>query len=94
MRRVKHVQVLEGFRLSLAFDDGRTGTVDLSHLAGKGVFTLWLDRKAFESVGIGPSGALVWADRIDLCPDALYLKATGQEVAALFPAAQTDPAHA
>ncbi len=94
MRRVKHVQVLDGFRLSLAFDDGRTGTVDLSHLAGKGVFTMWLDRKAFESVGIGPSGELVWADQIDLCPDALYLKATGQAVAALFPAVQTEPAHA
>lgn len=94
MRRVKYVRVLEGFRLSLAFDDGRTGTVDLAHLAGKGVFALWLDRKTFESVGIGPSGELVWADRIDLCPDALYLKATGQAVSALFPAAPAEPARA
>jgi hypothetical protein len=88
------VQVLDGYRLSLIFDNGTTGTVDLSHLAGKGVFSLWLDRKAFESVRIGPSGELVWADQIDLCPDALYLKATGQSVDTLFPAARTESAHA
>ena len=94
MRRVTQVQILEGYRLSLVFDDGRKGSVDLSHLAGKGVFALWLDRKAFESVRVGPSGGLTWTDQVDLCPDALYLKATGQDVGALFPAARTEPAHA
>jgi hypothetical protein len=86
MRRVTRVQVLDGFRLGLTFDNGRSGTVDVSHLAGKGVFSLWLDRKAFEGVRIGESGELVWSDAIDLCPDALYLKATG-ETADSLPAA-------
>lgn len=94
MRRVKTVRVLDGYRLLLVFDDGRTGVVDLSHLAGKGVFALWTDRSAFESVRIGPSGERVWADTIDLCPDALYLKATDQKVEALFPSALPEPAHA
>ena len=94
MRSVTQVEVLDGYRLALTFDNGTTGTVDLAHLAGKGVFALWLDRKAFESVRIGPSGELVWSDQIDLCPDALYLKATCQAIDVLFPAARTDPAHA
>ncbi len=87
MRRVTRVEVLEGYRLDLTFDDGARGAVDLSHLAGRGVFTLWLDRGAFEAVRLGPSGELAWDDGIDLCPDALYLRATGKSVEEVFPGA-------
>ena len=41
MRKVARVEILEGCRLDRTFDDGAKGTVDLSHLAGKGVFALW-----------------------------------------------------
>jgi hypothetical protein len=68
--------------------------VDLSHLAGKGVFGIWRDRRAFESVRIGSSGELVWSDQVDLCPDALYLKATGKRPEDLFPSLRGEPAHA
>ncbi|NLG83941.1 MAG: DUF2442 domain-containing protein, partial [Firmicutes bacterium] len=60
--------------LELEFDDGVSGSVDLSHLAGKGVFALWDDYRVFEGVRISSSGELVWGDKIDLCPDSLYLK--------------------
>lgn len=94
MRRVTGVKVLASYGVDLAFDDGARGTVDLSHLAGKGVFALWLDRKAFEAVRIGPSGELAWGDQIDLCPDALYLKATGKSAEDVFPSARRGAAHA
>lgn len=94
MRRVTWVEVLEGYRLDLTFDDGTRGVVDVSHLAGKGVFALWLDRKAFEAVRIGPSGELAWGDEIDLCPDALYLKATGKRAGDLFPGLRHEEARA
>lgn len=86
MRKIEEVKVLQGYRLELAFDDGFVGTVDLSDLSGKGVFALWLDRHAFESVRIGSSGELVWGNQIDLCPDALYLKATGKKPEDVFTA--------
>ena len=94
MRRVKEVNVLSEYRLGLAFDDGTRGTVDLSDLVGKGVFSLWHDYKAFAGVRIGTSGELVWSDEIDLCPDALYLKVTGKNPEDLFPALRREPAHA
>ena len=34
----------EGFRLWLRYDDGASGEVDLSDLAGRGVFAAWIDR--------------------------------------------------
>ena len=85
MRKVTQVEVLDGWKLDLTFDDGASGVVDVSHLAGKGVFELWLDRGAFEAARIGPSGELAWGDGIDLCPDALYLEATGKKVEDVFP---------
>ena len=94
MRKVTAVYVLEGFRLELTFDDGVRGTVDLSDLAGKGVFALWLDRGAFEKVRVGSTGELAWGDRIDLCPNSLYLRATGKKPQDIFPALRQEPARA
>ena len=76
--RIRDVTIGEGYALMLTFDDGVQGTVDLSDLAGKGVFACWLDRKVFESARIGSSGELVWNDQVDLCPDALYRRVTGR----------------
>jgi hypothetical protein len=94
MRKVVKVRTLQGYSLELTFDDGTSGTADLSDLAGKGVFALWNDRRAFESVRIGPSGELAWGDRIDLCPDSLYLKVTGKKPENLFPSLRPERAHA
>jgi hypothetical protein len=94
MRKIVKVKVLPGYRLDLEFDDGASGTVDLSDLVGRGVFGLWRDRSAFEQVRVGPSGELVWSDQVDLCPDALYLKATGRKPEDLFPSLRQEPAGA
>jgi hypothetical protein len=72
--------------LSLEYDDGVSGDVDMSYLVGKGVFAAWRDPNAFKEVQIGSSGELVWKAGIDLCPDALYLKITGRKPEDLFPA--------
>ena len=94
MRKITKVKALPGHRLTLEFDDGVSGTVDLSGSVGKGVFALWRDPLTFEQVRIGPSGELVWSDKIDLCPDALYLRVTGKKPEDLFPALRGQPAHA
>jgi len=94
MRKVLKVKALQGYRLELEFDDGVHGTVDLGDLAGKGVFALWSDYRAFEQIRIGTSGELIWGDKVDLCPDSLYLRATGKKPEDIFPALRQEPAHA
>ena len=94
MRKISEVKVLEGYRLELVFDGGARGVVDLSDLVGKGVFAIWRDRRIFEQVRIGSFGELIWGDQIDLCPDALYLKATGKKPEEVFPALRCECAHA
>lgn len=93
MRRVVDVKVLPGFALNLKFDDDVSGVVDLTDLSDKGVFSVWSDRRVFEQVRIGTSGELVWADKIDLCPDALYLRITGKRPQDVFPMLRNEVAH-
>jgi hypothetical protein len=84
---VKLLQVTPqaGYRLHLAYDDGTTGDVDLSHLIGKGVFKALIDTDVFESVVVGEHGEVRWNDDLELCADSLYLQMTGKSVEDLFP---------
>ena len=83
------VRVLAGYRLWLRYTDGAEGEVDLSHLAGQGVFKVWQNRDVFNTVRIGAGGALEWPGDVDLCPDAVYLRLTGTTPEELFPRLQT-----
>ena len=86
MKRVTTIKVLPNYTVWVKYDDGVEGTVDLSHLVGKGVFSAWKDARVFAQVRIGDSGELRWNGTVDLCPDALYLRLTGQSPEQLFPA--------
>ena len=79
------VKARDGFRIWLRYADGIEGEVDLSHLAGKGVFAAWLDRPFFEEVHIGGGNGISWGNEIDLCPDALYLQLTGKRPEDIMP---------
>jgi hypothetical protein len=78
MKKITKVEIVRNYQVKLEYEDGKQGIVDLSHLAGKGVFALWNNYEAFKNVKIGSSGELVWNDQVDLCPDSLYLKITNQ----------------
>ena len=84
----------EGFKLYLRQDDGVAGEVDLSALAGQGVFAAWWEPGRFAQVRLSEAGAVEWPGEIDLCPDALYLELTGKPAEAVFPARRRVPTHA
>ena len=94
MHEIARVEVLDHYRVDLTFADGSRGVVDLSDLAGRGVFAAWRDYAEFCKVRVGDTGELVWPGGIDLCPDALYLKATGTKPEDAFPALMRELTHA
>jgi hypothetical protein len=94
VKKIVAVRPLEGFRLWLSFADGIEGVADLSDLAGRGIFSLWNDPEMFAQVAIDDSGAIVWADKIDLCPDALYLRVTKKTPEDVFPSLRDAVIHA
>ena len=68
-------------RLAVRFNDGASGTVDMSPLVNgdsAGVFRSLREPSVFEAVHV-ELGAVAWPGDIDLAPDALYaaIKANG-----------------
>ena len=84
--RLAEVKALKNFRIWLRYDDGTEGEVDLSDVAGHGVFKAWNDAAFFDSVRLGSHGAIEWGTDIDICPDAMYLRLTGKSPEEVFPA--------
>ncbi len=92
MHRIVQVKPLKNYRLWLKFSDGVEGTVDLSHLAGKGVFSAWKDKNFFKSVFIDhESRTVAWEGGIDLCPDTLYAEILGVEPLSILKEKVTAP---
>ena len=79
------VKALPGYRIWIAYEDGVSGEVDLSDIAGKGVFRAWEEPGFFEKVHISPRRAIAWNDNLDICADALYMELTGKSVDEMFP---------
>lgn len=94
MFRPVSVRALPGYRLWVKYSNGAEGEVNLSHLVGRGVFSLWNDYGAFQKVYIGEHGEIAWSEEIDLCPDSIYMKITGRTPEELFPSLQTEPVYA
>lgn len=88
------VEPRDGYRIWLRYSDGASGEVDLSDMAGRGVFEVWLDRTYFEGVHLSEHGSIAWSDDIELCPDALYMELTGKSAQELFPALGNRPVDA
>ena len=78
------VTALPRYRIRVAFSDGTEGVVDLSDLAGRGVFKAWQDEQFFKGVHVGPGRQIQWSEDIELCPDAVYLRLTGKTPEELF----------
>ncbi len=86
MIKIIEARALDPYRLYVKFSDGTEGAIDLSALAGKGVFASWDDPTFFQQVQINLTGrSLEWGNLIDLCADSLYLSLTGRDVQELFP---------
>ena len=88
------VSALPNYRIKVAFSDGAEGLVDVSDLVGQGVFKAWEDEKFFATVHVGAGRQIRWNDKIELCPDAIYLKLTGKTPEDLFPSLKREPSHA
>ncbi|MBI4502972.1 MAG: DUF2442 domain-containing protein [Gemmatimonadetes bacterium] len=78
--RVTAIEPRANFRIWVRFQDGTEGEVDLSDIAGRGVFKHWVDYpQEFAAVSIDPvSGAPTWPGGLDVAPDRLYEDLVGQ----------------
>ncbi|GAB5604986.1 DUF2442 domain-containing protein [Sideroxyarcus sp. TK5] len=72
--RVRAVNVLPGYRLSVTCNDGTSGVVDMSHLVASekaGIYAALKDEKLFNQVNV-ELGALTWPNGADLDPEWVH----------------------
>ena len=79
MVRIVEVKPLAKFKIWVRFQDGTQGWVDVSDLAGKGIFSKWKEPGFFETVFIDKeSHTVAWPGGIDLAPESLYEEVAGR----------------
>ncbi|NJR51654.1 MAG: DUF2442 domain-containing protein [Leptolyngbyaceae cyanobacterium CSU_1_3] len=74
LKDIVAIKPLEDYQLSLRFEDGLEGVVDVSQLIQfSGIFAPLQDRAYFTAAQIHPElGTIVWENGADLDPDVLY----------------------
>lgn len=75
--RLKKVTPNDDYTLSLVFENGEAGVYDCSDLVDFGVFKEFRNIGYFKQVFIS-FGTAAWPNGQDICPDTLYLTATGK----------------
>lgn len=75
--RITDVEYKGDYTLWLMFNDGVSGTIDLTSLLENKLFEPLQDKKKFIQFGL-EHGALVWSDTIDLSPNYLHRKLNPQ----------------
>ncbi|MFI5196562.1 MAG: DUF2442 domain-containing protein [Chitinophagales bacterium] len=69
--RVKSVDPLPGFKLSLTFTNEEHRVFDVKPYLSKGIFSSLSDADTFKQVRLF-NGSILWPGDLDLCPDTLY----------------------
>lgn len=94
--KVISVAPADKYRIRIKFNDGTEGMIDLSDVAGKGVFKAWDTDDNFSKVYINEeSGAITWSGNIDIDILNCYLqiKDITYEQFRLLSQKQTDAVH-
>ena len=84
MLKISSAKALSDYKIWIQYSDEIEGEVDLSHLVGKGVFSIWKDMDVFQDFRIENGRSLAWSNEVDLCADALYLEITGKTPEEIF----------
>lgn len=84
LRDVVEVQPTQDYRLSICFDDGVSGEVDVAEIVEfEGVFAAIKNPDYFGQVRVDPDlGTVCWPNEANIDSDVLYALVTGQPVSA------------
>jgi Protein of unknown function (DUF2442) len=74
--RAVKAAALPQYRLHVEFDDGVTGTIDLSSELDGEVFQPLRNEAVFRQVTVDEFGAVCWPNGPDLAPDAMHSELT------------------
>ena len=76
--RLKAVTPCDDYTLNVVFENDEAGSYDCTDLLDFGIFKELKDLSYFKQASVA-FGTVVWPNGQDICPDTLYLTATGKE---------------
>src|ERR1700722_1133035 len=71
MHFIKKINYIDGYKISITFNDKKTKVVDIEPYLTKGVFLPLRDPDYFKMVKLS-GNTLTWPNEADFCPDVLY----------------------
>lgn len=81
--KIKSVTYAGAYSISIEFEDGVKGDVDLSDLVNAGVFSVLKDKHKFAKV-YSTGYSVAWSENLEIDVAAIYGELTGKDPATYF----------
>ena len=75
--KVREVKYIADYTISIKFDDGINGTIQLSDLVQKGIFKLLHDKNQFAKVYTN-GYSIAWSNELEIDANTIYAELTGK----------------
>ena len=75
--KVREVKYIAEYTISIKFDDGINGTIQLSDLVQKGIFKLLQDKNQFAKVYTN-GYSIAWSNELEIDANTIYAELTGK----------------
>jgi hypothetical protein len=73
---VTHAKPMDGYKIEVSFNDGRSGVADVSALIQQGIFKSLADDSIFRQLEVDHElETVTWPGGLDVAPEYLYFKA-------------------
>lgn len=74
--KIQEVKYISDYTISINFDDGVSGTIQLNDLVEDGIFTVLKDKKKFAKVYTN-GYSVAWSNELEIDATTIYLGITG-----------------
>ena len=81
--KVSNVKYLRDYFVSITFDDGLFGTIDLSDLVSQGIFTVLKDKERFSKI-YATDYSLAWSEDLEIDIAQIYSEISGKNPGNFF----------
>ena len=75
--KIQEVKYIKDYSISVTFDDGVTGTIQLDDLVEKGIFHVLKDKAVFAKV-YSNGYSIAWSDELEIDATTIYSDITGK----------------
>ena len=81
--KVQEVKYVADYTISIKFDDGISGTIQLKDLVQKGIFKVLQDKNLFAKVYTN-GYSIAWSDELEIDATTIYAELTGKHFGEIF----------